>query len=176
MTKAFEIIAEAPQLSDAQKNGAIMVLSKAAGANGMIGGQVIDIESEDMMISESLLRKLQSLKTGALVRAAISLGVIASNGSESEAHKLDEYAQCVGLMFQITDDILDVTSTTEKLGKTVGSDAANHKTTYVTLLGMEYSYKTVQELLQQSLQILRDINADTEFLSGLVEQMATRTK
>lgn len=127
--------ADAP-LSDAQRVEAVRTLAKAAGVCGMLGGQVIDLGCEGKPVDLETLNTLYALKTGALLRASARLGCLAGNAGEELLETADRYARACGLAFQITDDILDVAGDAEKLGKPTGSDEENHKTTYVTLLGL----------------------------------------
>ena len=120
------------------------------------------------------LELLQSLKTGALISAAAELGCIAAGGSPEQRQKVREYAQALGRAFQVQDDILDVTSTDEELGKNVGSDRVNEKTTFVTALGLEGSRTLVEELTQRAIRAL-DGFANVEFLIWLAQSLAKRT-
>lgn len=177
LTKAFELISEgADGLSVQNRLAAVALLAKAAGSRGMIGGQVIDIENEGAQISKPLLDTLHSLKTGALIRAAVGLGCLASGASGVLAKAADSYAARLGLIFQIVDDLLDITSTPEELGKPVGSDAANGKTTYAGLYGLEGSGKILQELVKEAKAICEQFGGDTVFLRELIDNMVTRTK
>lgn len=176
LTKAFEMICEAPSLSDHCRCKATATLAAAAGTKGMIGGQVIDIESEGSNISTPLLDTLHSLKTGALIRAAAALGCISANADATVAAGADHFAAILGLIFQIVDDILDVTSSTEELGKSIGSDAENGKMTYATLYGIDGSKRIVSELTPQAKAALSIVQADNSFLCSLVDSMAVRTK
>jgi geranylgeranyl pyrophosphate synthase len=137
-TEAFGLIANADSLDDAQARQMIVELSKASGAAGMVGGQMIDLDSEDKTLNVDELANLHRLKTGALIRSALAMGAMCANQTTSaEQSSLDHYGDALGLAFQITDDILDVTGSTEVLGKPQGSDLALQKSTYVSLLGLE---------------------------------------
>ena len=120
------------------------------------------------------LEQLQSLKTGALISAAAELGCIAAGGTQEQLQKVREYAQALGRAFQVQDDILDVTSTDEELGKNVGSDRANEKTTFVTALGLEGSRALVEELTQRAIHAL-DGFENGAFLIWLAQSLAKRT-
>ncbi len=134
---AFEVLAQAPQLTPMQRIEMIRVLSRAAGVNGMVAGQMRDILATNTLLTEKELRELHQQKTGALIEAAVALGGIASTQtSEKTLHTLDVYAAHLGLAFQIQDDILDVTQPSTTLGKPQGSDVRNGKTTFVQLLGL----------------------------------------
>ena len=158
LTAAFE------RITDCQKAGlysadvavnAIFTLSHLAGSRGMIGGQVIDLLNENRTDVEfDNLKLMDNLKTGALIEAACVMGCIAAEADEEKIKAASEFAQKIGLAFQIKDDILDVTSTLEKLGKMAGSDAQNGKSTYVTLLGVEECQKLVDKLTDEAMSAL----------------------
>lgn len=158
LTAAFE------RITDCQKSGlysaevavnAIFTLSHLAGSRGMIGGQVIDLLNENRNDVEfDNLKLMDNLKTGALIEAACVMGCIAAEADEEKIKAASEFAQKIGLAFQIKDDILDVTSTLEKLGKMAGSDAQNGKSTYVTLLGVEECQKLVDKLTDEAMSAL----------------------
>ena len=153
---------------------AIMTLSQYAGSRGMIVGQVIDIQNEDKPdISFETLRLLDELKTGALIEAACSLGCIVAGADEEKIAAAKSFASKIGLAFQIKDDILDVTSTLEKLGKMTGSDTENGKTTYVTLLGVEKCQQLVYELTDEALKELDSFEYN-EALKEYAEYLAKR--
>ncbi len=150
-------------------------LAKEAGYNGMIGGQVIDIENENKQISKDMLYTLHSLKTGALIKCACKLGVIMAGGDEKMMKSAEEYGENIGLAFQIQDDILDVEGDVESLGKSVGSDAENGKTTFVTLFGLEKSKEMVDECFKKAYKNLEETDGNKEFLIGLTEFLKNRT-
>lgn len=153
---------------------AISELSVYAGSRGMIGGQVIDIQNENKPdISFETLQLLDSLKTGALIEAACAMGCIAAEADEDKIQAAKTFASKIGLAFQIKDDILDVTSSLEKLGKMTGSDIENGKTTYVTLLGVEECQRLVDELTQDALKALEAF-PDNEALKEYAEYLAKR--
>ena len=150
-------------------------LATESGYNGMIGGQVIDIENENKKISEDMLYTLHALKTGALIKCACKLGVIMSGQSEKTLQYAEEYGKNIGLAFQIQDDILDVEGDSKTLGKALGSDAENGKTTFVTLYGLDKSKEMAQECFKKAYQSLDKINGDKEFLIGLTDFLKDRT-
>ena len=153
---------------------AISELSAYAGSRGMIGGQVIDIQNEDKPdISFETLQVLDSLKTGALIEAACALGCIVAGADEEQIAAAKTFASKIGLAFQIKDDILDVTSSLEKLGKMTGSDIENGKTTYVTLLGVEKCQQMVDELTNEAMKEL-DAFENNEALKEYAEYLAKR--
>ena len=135
--RAFELLAEAPGLSDGQRIAMIKVLAGAAGLRGMVGGQFIDVQATDSDMSLDQLQAMHSLKTGALIRAALALGGIAAGATQEQLSALDNYGSHIGLAFQVVDDILDVEGDTQTLGKTQGKDGAANKPTYVKLLGLD---------------------------------------
>ena len=174
-TLAFEVISENALNGVISPQTAVMltsVLSKAVGTGGMIGGQVIDLLSEGREISIETLNILQEHKTGALIEAACVMGVVLSGRLEMIGQAA-AYASALGRAFQIVDDILDVTSTFEELGKPIGSDSEQNKTTYVSLLGLDRSYVEAERLTQQALAILDEFE-DNGFLKELTEQLLSR--
>ena len=148
--------------------GALKVLSKKAGIFGMIGGQVIDIESAGSEIEKEVLDEIYSLKTAALMEAAMMIGGILGGASKEEVKVLESIARKVGIAFQIQDDILDVTSTLEVLGKATYSDEKNQKTTYVTLKSLEEAREDVEKLSNQAIHQLRSLGRDSSFLEELL--------
>ena len=172
LTLAFETAASA-KLPESARLEAVRILSQAAGVAGMIGGQVIDLESEGRQISAELLDSLYALKTGALLRAAAALGCIAGNAPQAIHSAADAYATAYGLAFQITDDILDVVGDAEKLGKPVGSDGENRKTTYVTLFGIDGARQRAAEQIQKAMRSAEQL-PDNGFLLWLAELVLTR--
>lgn len=172
LTLAFETAASA-KLPESARLEAVQILSRAAGASGMIGGQVIDLESEGRQISAELLETLYAMKTGALLRAAAALGCIAGNAPQEIRRAADVYAAAYGLAFQITDDILDVVGDTEKLGKPVGSDGENQKTTYTTLFGIDGARRRAEEQIQSAMRSAEQL-PDNGFLLWLAELVLTR--
>ena len=173
LNKAFEIVADYKMegVSDAQVLKAISYLSKASGTEGMIGGQVVDIEStgEDL----ELLRYLHSLKTGALIRAAGVIGAILSGATDEEITAIDDFCLNLGIAFQIQDDILDAYGTEAELGKPIGSDAENGKSTYITLCGYEKSLELCREYTQKALDALCIFPENYE-LCDLCEKLLAR--
>lgn len=173
---AFEVMLDNKALEKAGINGAKAagVLAKCSGARGMVGGQVIDLEIEGKSPSLDTLTLMYSKKTGALIKAACVMGCILANADENKIKAAEKYAENIGLAFQIVDDILDVTSTTEVLGKPVGSDKENKKVNYVTVLGLEKSREIVNELTQQAVNALTIFENDAEFLKSLAVSLADR--
>lgn len=175
MVKPFEIMANARELPESVRIKLISELSSSFGASGVIGGQMIDIENEKRNDVDILnLENMYSKKTSYLIRSACRMGCIAAQAYDMLPYA-DRYAQCMGLAFQITDDILDVTSSTEILGKPVGSDALQNKTTYVTLAGIENAAKEAERLTKLALDALGNFE-NNEFLTDLTNMLLGRKK
>ena len=172
LTYAFEIAAKA-KIDNAKKVAAIASLAENAGFGGMVGGQVIDLQSEEKQISYDTLRKMHSLKTGALIRCAAKLGCICAGADSDKTDALVSYADNIGYAFQAVDDILDVTSTEEVLGKPIGSDEECGKTTYVTLFGVEKAKKIAEELTENAVRSIADFE-NNEFLVKLAKELTDR--
>lgn len=173
LTAAFGTIAGASGLSEGQRLAAVSALSAAAGPQGMVGGQVLDMDGEDRGLSRAEVEELQRLKTGALIGCAAHMGCIAARGDEKTTRAVAGYAEKLGLAFQVRDDILDVTSTTESLGKPIGSDAKQGKTTFVTLLGLEACQEWVEELSREACACLDGLE-NTAFLRELARTLIAR--
>lgn len=174
LTKAFETIA-ASSLDEAKKNRCVLELAKAAGAHGMIAGQVIDLDSENKKISEETLRLLCSLKTGEMIRVAARMGCICAGAQEAQVRAADTYAKNIGLAFQIEDDILDVVGDETKLGKPIGSDESSHKNTFVTIYGIDRSREMVNELTREAKEALKIFDEEKSlFLRMLADKLASR--
>lgn len=153
---------------------ALSVLAEEAGNKGMIGGQVIDLESEGKEINSETLEKMDNLKTGALIRASAVMGVIAAGGSEEQIEAAGSFALKLGHAFQVIDDILDVVGTEESLGKPVGSDAESEKSTYVSLLGLEMSQIYAKKLTDEALSSLEFFGEEAEFMTELSKKLLSR--
>ena len=142
----------------------------------MIGGQVIDVKETGHAVSKEVLDTIYKLKTAALIEAAMMIGAILGGASEEEVKKTEQIACNVGIAFQIQDDILDVTSTSEVLGKPVHSDEKNEKTTYVTLMGVEEAGRKVQELSDEAVSLLHQLPGEHEFLEQLLLALIHRDR
>lgn len=172
--KAFDIEPANPAIGRA-----LQVLAKKAGIYGMIGGQTADIEAENMdqsKVSNDLLLFIHENKTAALIQGSMMIGAILAGASEEDVKALGKIAYNVGIAFQIQDDILDITSSLEVLGKMTGSDEKNNKVTYVTLNGMEKSKEDVEKLSKEALDLLSSFENKNEFLNQLIEELITREK
>lgn len=155
---------------------ALKILADKAGIYGMIGGQVVDVKESGHKITGDMLDFIYRLKTGALIEASVMIGAVLAGASDEEILKIEEIAGKVGMAFQIQDDILDVTSTTEMLGKPIHSDEKNEKTTYVTLRGIEESRKEVKRLTSEALDTLKGLKYENSFLNELLEWLVYREK
>ncbi len=178
---AFETVLSAPGLSDRARAEAALALAEAAGDRGMCGGQYYDTEGDGQPHTEQELTAINAAKTGALLRAACRMGVLAASDQSawdsSFLSAAEEYAAHLGLAFQIQDDILDATSTTETLGKPVGSDASNAKSTYWSLLGPEVCKRRVEEETSLAKAALERIKwpGNVAFLGWLADKLAQRS-
>lgn len=173
---AFRILSHyGDDLSNDQRIEMIKILTLASGSRGMAGGQAIDLDSVGIQISISELENMHIHKTGALIRASINMGALcASQIDANELKILDHYAKCIGLAFQIKDDILDIESDTEILGKTQGSDVAKNKPTYPSLIGMTESKKMAKDLLDESLLSLDKLQLQSNRLADLAHFIIER--
>lgn len=179
LTMAFEAMlsGEAVRLAGAERAAkAAGYLARAAGAYGMVGGQVIDLMSEGRAISLETLKKMDENKTGALILASAQMGCILAGAGDEQMRAAESYARAIGLAFQIVDDILDVTGDTQTLGKPAGSDNENNKSTYVSLMGLENASKTVDELTAKAVEALGCFGSEAEYLTEFAKKLAVRKK
>ena len=179
LTLAFEVISrdETAELAgDRACRLAAKTLSHYAGAVGMVGGQVIDLQNEGQRAPIEVLREMDFKKTANLIMAACELGCIAAGADEEKRRAAASYGEAIGIAFQIEDDILDVTSSDEELGKPVGSDGENEKSTYVSLLGVDECRRLVRELTDDAKNALSSFEGDTASLSDFAEALANRKK
>ncbi|MDQ7074808.1 MAG: (2E,6E)-farnesyl diphosphate synthase [Gammaproteobacteria bacterium] len=176
-TLAFELLADpdnAPLYAE-QRLRMIQSLSHASGSLGMVGGQAIDLDAVGNLLSQADLEAMHRKKTGALIRAAVRLGALcAPNIDDQSLKQLDHYAAAIGLTFQIVDDILDVTSDTQTLGKPQGSDIANNKPTYPALLGLAGAQHHAKQVHQQALTSLEGLDGDFQTLRSLADYILQR--
>lgn len=174
---AFETAAGAFDLELSERTAkAMQILAGKAGIYGMIGGQVVDVESEGQEVSRDKLDFIYRLKTSALIECSMMIGAVLAGASEEEIEKIRKVAEDVGVAFQIQDDILDVTSTLEVLGKPINSDDKNHKTTYVTLEGLEGAKQDVERISKRAIETLDSLNHQNPFLDELITMLITREK
>ena len=155
---------------------AFQIFSRKAGVYGMVGGQVVDVERTGQPLDKEVLEFIYTLKTGALLEGALMVGAALAGADDSALDTMEQIGRCVGMAFQIQDDILDCTSTTQELGKPVHSDEKNEKTTYVSLYGIEKSHQAVEEYSHQAVTLLEELPGKNLFLEDLIEYLINRTK
>lgn len=176
---AFETAGKAFDMEPEQSyliGKAMQILGKKAGIYGMIGGQVVDVESAGAQIDHQVIRFIYELKTCALIEAAMMIGAVLAGASDEEVAKVENIARKVGMAFQIQDDILDITSTNEVLGKPVHSDEKNEKTTYVTLAGYEKAKEEVERLSIEAILELENLHKQNSYLMCLIEKLIHRER
>lgn len=176
LTLAFETIANAPQETGADAVRclkAAAILAQKAGMNGMIGGQVMDLANEEKPVSADILTQTNALKTSALLEAACQMGAVIAGADEEQVKLAGVYAYELGLAFQVVDDILDVTGSAEELGKPIGSDAENGKTTFVSLLTLKGATALAEECTARALAALKKL-PENDFLTELTNYLLAR--
>lgn len=174
-TQAFITLTDAP-LSANTIAELVRTLARASGAAGMAGGQAIDLGSVGRPLNEAELEQMHIMKTGALIRAAIRMGALAGESLDAATlDKLDRYGKVLGLLFQVVDDILDCTGTTEELGKTAGKDAAADKPTYVSLMGLSGAKAFAEDLLAQTQHLIADTGESGQRLKDIALEIVQRT-
>ena len=178
---AYEVMFSAFDRADTPKDQAniiqaLKVMSHKTGLYGMLGGQSVDVENDGKPMDRQMLDYIYENKTSALIEASMMTGAILGGASAEEVVVIEKAAKNVGLAFQIQDDILDVTSTAEELGKPIHSDEKNHKTTYVTIMGIEKASQQVKELSDEAVELLEGLNKKNEFLFTLVKELVGRRK
>ena len=174
LTASFESLSHIEELSAEKRLQLIQLISHAAGSAGMVGGQYLDLSSENRTISLHELETLHRKKTGALIKASILAGAIAGDTDQSTYDKLSVYADNIGLAFQIKDDILDLIGTQEELGKKPGSDLLQEKSTYISLLGLEDSIAKLDELTNEAIELLSPLGKKAEPLIDLAHYIQKR--
>ena len=173
LNRAFEVASGAN--GDAERTlKAMRILSASSGTEGMIGGQVMDMEYEGKEITLDALRLMHSGKTGAIIRSSCVIGAVMSGANDEEIAAVDEFAKNLGIAFQIQDDILDVEGTEEELGKPIGSDAEENKNTYVSLLGLERAKELMKEYSAKAKDALKPFGERAEFLADLTDYLTSR--
>ena len=178
---AYEVMLTAFDLAEDEKARArvikaLKVMSHKTGLYGMLGGQSVDVENDGKPMSREMINYIYENKTSALIEGSMMAGAILGGASAEEVAVVEKAASGIGLAFQIQDDILDVTSTAEELGKPIHSDEKNHKTTYVTLMGIEKASQQVAELSEEAVKLLEGLNKTNEFLFTLVKELVGRRK
>lgn len=176
LTRAFEIMLNPNNstLSSDRKMEAAYALADAAGINGMVGGQNLDLVSEGKQLDLDKVLMLQSAKTASLIKAACMMGAICSGANKEIIGSAAAFGEYLGIAFQVIDDILDVTSTSEQLGKPTNSDEENHKNTMVSLLGVEKAKELASQYTENALKVLQNLPYNTEDLSNLTRALANR--
>jgi len=176
MTRCYQVLADLPKLSETTRISIIREISGATGTlRGMLGGQVVDLESEGKPVSAHVLEYIHYSKTGALLKACVRCGAMAAGADSGALHALTEFGQKTGLVFQIVDDILDITSSSEVLGKTAGKDEKVKKATYPAFYGIEASKRKANELVASALQDIREFGREADSLRSLAEFIISRT-
>lgn len=170
--KAFDI---APEKS-LQIGKALKILAEKAGIYGMIGGQVVDVASCGKGLDEVMLNFIYELKTGALIESAMMIGAVLAGATQEQVRTVEKIASDVGIAFQIQDDILDVTSTQEELGKPIHSDEKNEKSTYVTIKGLDEAAKDVERISEEAVELLQSLNLENPYLTWLIQELVHRRK
>ncbi len=176
---AFQVLSEDPAIAVAAEQRVKMIntLAIASGSCGMAGGQAIDINSVGERLSLTQLQRMHSYKTGALIKASVELGALScATITDTQFAHISQYAECIGLAFQIHDDVLDIESDTETLGKPQGADQAMNKPTYPNLLGLDGAKKAARDLLSEALDALADFNEDAEPLRWMAKYIVERNR
>ena len=176
LTLAFEVITRQRNVKFHVLLEVIKELAVAAGTSGMVGGQMLDLESENKKIDLPTLKKMHLGKTGALFRASVRAGAILAHANDKQLASLTNYAENFGLVFQITDDILDVTGDQSTIGKPVGSDERNHKSTYVSLTSLEESKQLANQAVNDAIDAIKNFGSDADFLRDIVKYLLERKK
>ena len=174
LTFAFELLTLARGWPRYPVREIVQELAVAAGSRHLVAGQVVDLESERKKISQSLLNFIHESKTAALLRSSIRLGAMSANATPAQLRNLSDFGRSLGLAFQVIDDILDVTQTTEKLGKSAGKDIAAEKATFPAVVGLEKSRKIAQKLTKEAREALRPFGKRAEVLLGMADYLLER--
>ncbi|RDW19150.1 geranyl transferase [Oceanobacillus arenosus] len=174
LTYSFEVIVNDPLLVDKQKIEIIKLLSKTSGPNGMVAGQILDMQAENSEVTLQELEKIHELKTGELIKFAIYTGAYLGNATKDQLQYLEEFAYYLGLIFQVQDDILDVTGDEQKLGKRIGSDEKSMKSTYPRLLGIDGAIELKQRYVARAKNALKKAKVEDSYLMDLTEHFSKR--
>lgn len=175
---AYEVMLQAFALTEEKERviKALTLMANKTGIYGMLGGQSVDVENDGKPLTKEMLDYIYRNKTSALIEAAMMTGVILAGAEEKEVEIIGEAAGKIGLAFQIQDDILDVTSTEEELGKPVHSDEKNNKVTYVSLFGIQEASEQVKRLSEEAVSLIRGLHQKNEFLCTLIQELVSRRK
>lgn len=178
LNMAYEVMSDAILQAENPYNAAkaFRIIAKKAGVYGMVGGQTVDIINEGREMDLDTIMYIHNLKTAALIEASMMAGAVLGGATDRETDIIEKIAKNIGIAFQIQDDILDITSTTEVLGKPVLSDEKNHKTTYVTICGIDKSKENVEKYSKEAVSMLDGINKNNEFLRQLIIKLINREK
>ncbi len=176
LTYAFTLLAGEKHISSETRCHLIFILAEAAGPSGMVGGQAHDIDSENKDLSLEELQLMDHCKTGCLLTAPVDMATILASVSKEEAQQWHDFATHLGLLFQITDDLLDVNGHLDEMGKMPNQDTLDHKSTYVTILGQEKALTLAKEEAQAAKAILKQLPRETEALEELVDLLLVRSK
>ncbi|MEC5422296.1 polyprenyl synthetase family protein [Virgibacillus sp. C22-A2] len=174
LTYSFEVISNDPLLNDTQKVNLIKALSYSSGPNGMVGGQMLDMHAENLPITLTELEEIHTHKTGELLRFAIYAGAYLGKATSEQLSYLKDFAYYLGLIFQVQDDILDITGDPDKIGKPVGSDEGNQKSTYPKLLGLEGAVEQKNSYVMKAKEALKKANAEHSYLMQLTDFFSQR--
>ncbi|GGP16026.1 polyprenyl synthetase family protein [Oceanobacillus neutriphilus] len=174
LTYSFELILSDSLLTSEEKVVLAKELAACSGPKGMVGGQILDMEAEKQSVSLEAMEEIHALKTGELIRFAIFAGAYLANATDEQLHYLKQYAYYLGLIFQVQDDILDVSGEEEKLGKPVGSDELNEKSTYPKLLGLDGAMEQKEKYVQKAYESLRSAGAEDSLLKALTDYFSQR--
>lgn len=174
LTHAFDTMLLQTNIEPGRLIQVIREISVAAGPCGMVGGQAVDLESEGKVLEKETVQFMHQAKTGALFKAAIRAGALLADASDDKLAALTKYADCFGLAFQITDDILDVVGSQDKIGKPVGSDIRNQKATYVTLYSLEEAQKMARQVVDEALETLQSFGPEADMLRKFVTYLLAR--
>ena len=174
LTLAFNVISTCKNSNPDNILKCVNILSDFAGVDGMVGGQVIDLQSEEKRVDDKTLLQMCTLKTARLIQAACLMGCVISNASEEEQKAAFDFGYNLGVAFQIVDDILDVTSTAEELGKPIGSDSQNNKSTFVSTLGLETARKLANEYTEKAIESLKPFGETANLLKDFTIDILDR--
>ena len=178
LNRAYEVMISAFDLTEDKERviSAMRIMADKTGINGMLGGQSVDVENDGKPLEREMLDYIYKIKTSALIEASMMTGAVLAGASEEDLEVVEQAAENIGLAFQIQDDILDVTSTQEELGKPIHSDEKNNKVTYVSLMGAPAAAGKVKELSEHAVELLNSLDRKNEIMDLLVESLVSRRK